>query len=181
MKSRAIRQPRPMIVATSGMPKTGRFQSRRKDHQVQIDPAAEQHDAGHFQHDARVSLARSWKQDEEWNHPVQHDLATTIGPHGPCVRADEIDVSSGMFEYQISMYWLNQIYIQKQLNPSSSLLRSCRCSSLNTPASGPLTQQDAGDDHRRQRRRDQSGKLVHAPHRAEPHRLQRHDPVDSGE
>jgi len=35
-----------------------------------------------------------------------------------------------MFVYQISMYWLNQMYIQKMLNAKSSFPRSCRWSSL---------------------------------------------------
>ena len=90
------------------------------------------------------------------------------------------DVSSGMFEYQISMYWLNQMYIQKQLKPSSSLPRSCRCSSREDAmqrAAG-CRRQIASEITSGQRRLDHPGEVVDAPHRAEPHRLERHHPVD---
>ena len=55
----------------------------------------------------------------------------------PLPRRTKYDVSSGMSVYQISMYWLNQMYAQKTLNANSSLPRSCRCESFRTPRSGP--------------------------------------------
>ena len=42
-----------------------------------------------------------------------------------------------MSAYQISMYWLNQIYIQKVQKAKSSLPKSCKCSSFTKSRSGP--------------------------------------------
>src|ERR1035437_5139945 len=42
-----------------------------------------------------------------------------------------------MSAYQISMYWLNQMYIQNVVKANSNLPRSCRCSSVTKSRSGP--------------------------------------------
>ena len=46
---------------------------RRKQHDVQIDPASKQHDDGDFQHDAFIAFAGARKQDKKRDDPVQCD------------------------------------------------------------------------------------------------------------
>ena len=121
-----------------------------------------------------LRLAVSGKQDKEGHDPVEHDRGhTRQGPQAPCVRVTKYEVSSGMFAYQINIYWLNQMYIQKQLKPSNNLPRSCKCSSRKTFCSGVpgLSQQQRHDNYRGQRRLHHAGELIDAPHGAEPQGL----------
>jgi hypothetical protein len=56
----------------------------------------------------------------------------------PCVdRCSYQIVSSGRFAYQISMYWLNQMYIQKTVKPKRYFPRSWKCSIVASPRSIP--------------------------------------------
>src|SRR3972149_11919108 len=68
---------------------------------------------------------------------LRRKLSRKTGPQNPLTRSMKYEVSSGIFAYQISMYWQNQMYIQNVLKANSSLPRSCKCSWVRMPRNGP--------------------------------------------
>ena len=62
----------------------------------------------------------------KWNQ-----ISAWVARSHPCViRCSNHTVSSGRFAYQISMYWLKAMYVQKTVNAKRYFPRSWRCSPL---------------------------------------------------
>lgn len=83
------------------------------------------------------ALRSLWQQGDERHYPVQNHVQDEKRHPEMLLALDVVYCLLGMFAYQMSMYWLNQMYIQKVENPNSNFPRSCRCSSVTKSRSGP--------------------------------------------
>src|SRR6516164_6292529 len=73
---------------------------------------------------AGFSLARRNNRTTKGTPQFRTRFSRNNPCQGPCCRRTKYSASSGLLTYQMSMYWLNQMYIQKLLKANKSVPRS---------------------------------------------------------